>query len=165
VPGSARPRSWTVCFHLSSVIFRQRVRGVFVAGGRVYSKRTMPITWQISPRGHVDVLFTDPYSQAEAEKVMKQVFAEPGVPRPLRFVVDVRQSTPPDAEFVVNAITFWQMHVSEMWDAKIAIVAATERQAGMAEMTELSAESRDLPFTIRRFHESERAEADAWLHS
>jgi hypothetical protein len=125
----------------------------------------MPITWQLNPRGHVDVAFLDPYSQDEAEKVMKQVFAEPGVPRPLRFLVDVRQSTPPDAEFVVNAITFWQMHVSHMWNAKIAVVAATERQAGMAEMTELSAESRDLPFTIRRFHESEWTDAESWLHA
>jgi hypothetical protein len=125
----------------------------------------MPITWQLAPSGHVEIVFSDPYSQIEAEKVMTHIYSEPGVPRPLRFLVDVRQSTPPDAEFVVNAITFWQLHVSHMWNAKIAVVAATERQAGMAELSELSAESRDLPFTIKRFYESERGDAERWLNS
>ena len=124
----------------------------------------MPITWRTSDGGRrVEVIFSDPYSIAESEKVMKEVFAAPGVARPLRFLIDVRGATPPDAEFVLNATTFWQLHISEMWGAKIAIVAASDRQIGMAQMSERSAESRELPFTVHVFHESAMDAAEQWL--
>ena len=124
----------------------------------------MPIGWHVSEGGRrVDVNFSDPYSIAESEKVMQEIFATPGVARPLRFLIDVRGATPPDAEFVLNATTFWQLHISEMWGAKIAIVASTERQIGMGHMSERSAESRELPFTVQVFHESEIDAAARWL--
>lgn len=123
----------------------------------------MPITWQVSDTGRIDLVFSDPYSIAESETAMKRIFADPSVGRPLRFLVDVRQSQPPDTEFVANAISFWQMHISNMWDAKVAVVAASERQVGMAHMSERAAESRELPFTVRVFREAEWKEAERWL--
>jgi hypothetical protein len=83
--------------------------------------------------------------------------------RPLRFLVDVRHSAAPDTEFVSNAITFWQLHVDKMWGAKVAIITATEGQARMAHVSEMTAESRELPFTLRVFDQSELAEAQQWL--
>ena len=106
---------------------------------------------------------TDPYTREESEKVMKEVYAQPAVKRPLRFLVDVRTSTPPDTDFVGNALTFWQLHVSEMRGARIAVIAATEGQTRMAHMSELSAESRELPFTMRVFSPREFDDAVRWL--
>jgi hypothetical protein len=123
----------------------------------------MPITWRAEESGAIHLVFSDPYSITESEKVMIDIFSNPGVTRPLRFLVDVRQSKPPDTDFVVNATNFWQLHIDKMWDAKIAIVAATERQAGMAQISERSTEARQLPFTLRLFHESESTEAEEWL--
>jgi hypothetical protein len=124
----------------------------------------MPITWRVSGSGgRIDVVFTDPYTGPESEKVMREIFAAPGVTRPLGLLVDVRHSAAPDTEFVVNATTFFQLHVHEMWGAKVAVVAATEGQVGMGHMSERTAESRDLPFTVRVFRESEWHEAEQWL--
>jgi hypothetical protein len=96
---------------------------------------------------------------------MKEIYAAPDVARPLRFLIDVRDGTPPDAEFVLNATTFWQLYISEMWGAKIAIVAGSERQIGMAQMSERSAESRELPFTVHVFRGSEIVAAEQWLEA
>jgi hypothetical protein len=124
----------------------------------------MPITWQVNTQtGWIDIAFSDPYTADEAERVMKEIFAQLGLSHPLRFLVDVRGSTPPSAEFVVNATTFWQMHASDMWGAKVAIVTATEPQRAKAELTEHSAASRELPFTVRVFPESEFDDAQRWL--
>ena len=123
----------------------------------------MPITWRSSNRARIDVVFSDPYSLSESERVMKEIYASPEVARPLRFLIDVRRSTPPDIEFVANAISFWQQHVGEMWDARIAVVAAGERQLDMAHMSERTAEARELPFTVRVFTESALEEAERWL--
>ena len=125
----------------------------------------MPITWRATGIGCFEVVFSDPYTIADSEKVMKDIFADAGAVRPLRFLIDVRQSTPPDTEFVTNAITFWQLHVSSMWGAKIAVLTASERQAEMAHMSERTAESRDLPFTLRVFGRFEREEAERWLEA
>ena len=123
----------------------------------------MPITWRPGDNGRIDVAFTAPYTTAESERVMKEIYERDDIARPLRFLVDVRQTSPPDAEFVVNAITFWQLHVSEMWGAKIAVVTATAGQLGMAHVSEQSAEGRDLPFKVRAFRESEWTDAERWL--
>jgi hypothetical protein len=125
----------------------------------------MPIAWRATPTGRVEMVFSDPYTIRESEDAMKQVYADPRIVRPLRFLVDVRQSTPPDTEFVANAITFWQLHVSEMWGAKIAVMTATERQDGMAHLTEHTTEARELPFTLRVFHADEWDAARQWLAS
>ena len=122
----------------------------------------MPITWRMSA-SWIDVKFSDPYTLPESEAVMKEIFAQPGVTRPLRFLVDVRHSAAPDTEFVGNAITFWQLHVDKMWGAKVAIVTGTEGQARMARVSDLTARSRELPFTLRVFDESELAQAHQWL--
>lgn len=122
----------------------------------------MPITWRTGQGGRIDVAFSDPYSLPESEKVMKEIYARPDVGRPLRFLVDVRQSSPPDADFVLNAVTFWQAHVRDMWKAKVAVVAATDAQIDKAEFTERSAAWRDLPFTLRVFRDV--PEAERWLN-
>lgn len=122
----------------------------------------MPITWRMNA-SWIDVTFTDPYTLPESEAVMKEIFAQPGVTRPLRFLVDVRNSSAPNTEFVGNAITFWQLHVDKMWGAKVAIVTGTEGQARMARVSDLTARSRELPFTLRVFDESELAQAQQWL--
>ena len=123
----------------------------------------MPITTRANGGPWIDVLFSDPYTREESEQVMKAIFAQPGLARPLRFLVDVRQSTPPDAEFVVNAITFWQLHVSDMWGARVAILTASEGQAEMAELSEHYAQWRELPFTLRRFGKDDEGVATDWL--
>ena len=124
----------------------------------------MPITWRVNDHtGWIDITFTDPYTLDEAERVMKDVFALLGLSRPLRFLIDVRASTPPSAEFVVNATTFWQLHAADMWGAKIAIVTATAPQKTKAELSEHSAAARELPFTVRVFTESETETAKQWL--
>ena len=123
----------------------------------------VPIAWNVNA-GRVDVVFSDPYDIAEAERTMKEIYGTPGIGRPLRMLVDVRRSAPPDTEFVVNAINFWQLHVSEMWGARVAVIAASMAQVDMGEMSQRSAESRELPFSVRTFVESEQAEAERWLH-
>jgi hypothetical protein len=123
----------------------------------------MPITWRRNAAGRIDVAFAEPYSTQESERVMKEIYSQPGLARPLRFLVDVRASTPPDTEFVVNAINFWQLHVRDMWGARVAVVAATDGQMGMADISEQSVEWRNLPFTVRAFRESEWQEAERWL--
>ena len=125
----------------------------------------MPITWRVNDTGRVDVLFSDPYSIAESEKVMTQIFADTRPARPLRFLVDLRNSAAPDVEFVASAITFWQLHVSSMWGAKVAVVALNERQLDMGHMSERTAESRELPFTVRVFPESSSNDAERWLET
>ena len=122
----------------------------------------MPITWRATGKW-VEIVFSDPYTQPESERIMRDVFADPRVTRPLRFLVDVRDSAPPDSEFVGNAITFWQAHIDQMWGAKVAVVTATEGQVRMGRLSESTAESRELPFAIRSFSESEMAEAVRWL--
>jgi hypothetical protein len=122
----------------------------------------MPITWRVGGDGHrIEIVFTDPYSIPESERVMKEIFARPELPRPLRFLVDVRNSQPPDMDFIVNATTFWQVHITHMWKAKVAVVAATDAQIGMAEMSERSAEWSESPFTVHVFREVHAAEQ--WL--
>ena len=123
----------------------------------------MPITWRATDDDRITIVFSNPYSIAESEKAMKEIFATPGLGRPFRFLVDVRQTVAPDVEFVTSAITFWQLHVREMWDAKIAVVAATDDQISMADMSEQSTAARELPFTLRVFRESEWEEAERWL--
>ena len=124
----------------------------------------MPITWRVNDHtGWIDITFTDPYTLDGAERVMKDIFALLGLSRPLRFLIDVRASTPPSAEFVVNATTFWQLHAADMWGAKVAIVTATAPQKTKAELSEHSAASRELPFTVRVFTESELETAKQWL--
>jgi hypothetical protein len=123
----------------------------------------MPITWRVGGGSIVEIVFSDPYTIADSEHAMKEVFAHRSLPRPLRFLVDVRDSAPPDTEFVASAITFWQLHVSEMWDAKIAVVAASERQLGMAQMSERTVASRELPFTVRVFEDPDLHKAEEWL--
>ena len=122
----------------------------------------MPITWGINGRV-IEVTFSDPYTREESESMMKDIFGEPGLTYPLRFLVDVRHSTPPDIEFVGNAIMFWQLHVDKMWGAKVAIVTGTEGQASMAQVSALTARSRELPFTLREFDQSELVQAQQWL--
>ena len=122
----------------------------------------MPITWQVTPT-RVDITFTDPYALPDAEAVMKQIFAHPGLRRPFRFLVDVRESATPNTDFVGNAITFWQLHVDKMWSARVAIVTGTAEQSRMAHMSELTARSRELPFRLRVFDQGELALARAWL--
>jgi stage II sporulation SpoAA-like protein len=122
------------------------------------------ITWQLNGN-RIDIVFSDPYTLAESEKVMREIFADARAKRPLRFLVDVRQSTPPDSEFVGNAITFWQAHISHMWNARIALVAATDAQARMGRLSGDTAESRALPFTVRVFPESDWGAATSWLDS
>jgi hypothetical protein len=123
----------------------------------------MPITWQMNDRGRIDIRFDGSYTTQESEQVMKEIYAHPGVRRPLRFLVDVRHTTPPDTEFVVNAVNFWQLHVHDMWGAKVAVVTATDGQMGMADVSEQSIEWRDLPFTLRGFREGEWRDAERWL--
>ena len=124
----------------------------------------MPITWQVNHRtGWIDITFSDPYTLDQAERVMKDVFAQLGLSRPLRFLVDVTGSTPPDSAFVVNATTFWQMHAGDMWGAKVAIVTADDRQTAKAQLSEDSAASRQLPFTVRVFPGSDIDAAQRWL--
>jgi hypothetical protein len=123
----------------------------------------MPITARVGSNRWIEILFTDPYTREESEQVMKGIFARLGLPRPLRFLVDVRQSTPPDAEFVIGAITFWQLHISDMWGARIAIITSTDEQTAMAELSEHSARGRELPFELRAFPPSDLSGATAWL--
>jgi hypothetical protein len=125
----------------------------------------MPITWELGKGGRVDVVFSDPYTLEESEKTMKAIFADPTPARPLRMLVDVRQSAPPDTEFVVNAINFWQLHVDKMWGAKVAVVTANDAQADMGHISERSAEARELPFTLHVFLDAQRADAEAWLQA
>ena len=122
----------------------------------------MPITWRAN-NGRIDVIFTGVYTTAESERVMREIYAQPNLGRPLRFLVDVRHTSPPDTEFVVNAVTFWQLHVQDMWGAKVAVVAATDGQLGMADVSERAAESRELPFTVRAFREADWDDAERWL--
>jgi hypothetical protein len=96
---------------------------------------------------------------------MQEVYGRTDLQRPLRFLVDVRRSTPPDAEFVVNAVTFWQMHVHDMWGARIAVVAATDGQMGMADISSQTVEWRDLPFMLRAFREDQWKDAERWLET
>lgn len=124
----------------------------------------MAVTWRMSPDG-IDIKFSDPYSLAESERVMKEVFARPDVPRPLRLLVDVRDTTPPTTEFVSSAVNFWQLHVDKMWGARIAIVTDTTGQTRMAHVSERTAEWRELPFTLRTFDGAEWAQARDWLVS
>ena len=123
----------------------------------------MPIAWQVSDGDRIDIVFSNPYTIAESERVMNEVFATLRLTRPLRFLVDVRHSAPPDLDFVSNAITFWQLHVNDMWGAKVAIVTANAQQVGMGQMSERTAEARQLPFTLRVFDDSEWDEARQWL--
>ena len=74
----------------------------------------------------------------------------------------MRDSAAPNTEFVGNAITFWQLHVDKM-GAKVAIVTGTEGQARMARVSDLTARSRELPFTLRVFDQSEIVQAQQWL--
>jgi len=122
----------------------------------------MPITWRMDGR-RIQVTFSDPYTREESERVMKDIFGQPGLTYPLRFLVDVRNSASPDIEFVGNAILFWQLHVDKMWGAKVAIVTGTEGQASMAHVSAQTAQSRALPFTLREFDQSELAQAHQWL--
>jgi hypothetical protein len=122
----------------------------------------MPITWRLDGRS-IEITFSNPYTREESERVMKEIFAEPGLTHPLRFLVDVRNSASPDIEFVGNAILFWQLHVDKMWGAKVAIVTGTESQASMAQVSAQTAQSRELPFTLREFDQSEWAQAQEWL--
>lgn len=123
----------------------------------------MPITARVDHNRWIDIVFTDPYTREESEQVMEGIFSRLGLRRPLRFRVDVRQSTPPDAEFVISAITFWQLHISDMWGARIAILTGNDAQTAMAELSEQSARGRELPFELRVFPPSEEAAASAWL--
>jgi hypothetical protein len=50
-----------------------------------------------------------------------------------------------------------------MWGAKVAIVTGTERQARMAHVSESTAQSRELPFTLRVFDEPGTGRALQWL--
>jgi hypothetical protein len=125
----------------------------------------MAITWQVHDSGRLDVVFAGPYTAEESERVMTDIYAQPGLSRPLRFLVDVRQTTPPDTEFVVRAITFWQLHITDMWGARIAVVTATEGQMNMAGISSDTVEWRNLPFTVRPFRESEWEDAELWLAS
>ena len=124
----------------------------------------MPVIWRKSGY-RIDITFSDPYSLEDAERVMKEIWAHPGAPSPLLLLVDVRQSTPPTTEFVGNAIMFWQLHVDKMWGAKIAVVTGTSGQTRMAEVSGRTAESRDLPFTMRTFDGTGIAEALTWLRA
>jgi hypothetical protein len=110
-----------------------------------------------------EVTFTDPYTLTEAETVMKEIYRQPGLPHPLRFLVDVRHAAAPSTEFVGNAVMFWQLHVDKMWGAKVAIVTGTEPQARMAHVSESTAQSRELPFTLRVFDEPDAGQALQWL--
>jgi hypothetical protein len=123
----------------------------------------MPISWSVERNGQVNVSFIADYSIEEAERVMKEVYADARPARPLRFLVDVRHSAPPDIEFIVSAVTFWQLHAKDMWDARVAVVTATARQEDMARMSAQSAAWRNLPFSVRSFHEPEWDEARRWL--
>lgn len=125
----------------------------------------MPITSRVDHNRWIDIVFTDPYTREESEQVMMGIFSRLGLRRPLRFLVDVRQSTPPDAEFVVSAITFWQLHISDMWGARVAILTGNDEQTAMAELSEQSAKGRELPFELRVFRPTEVAAASAWLLS
>lgn len=122
----------------------------------------MPITWRMNA-SWIDVTFTDPYTLPESEAVMKEIYRQAGLTRPLRFLVDVRHAAAPSTEFVGNAIMFWQLHVDQMWGAKVAIVTGTERQARMAHVSESTAQSRELPFTLRVFDELDTGQALQWL--
>lgn len=123
----------------------------------------MPIIWQVTEGDRVDIVFSNPYTTAESEKVMNEIYARPGLSRPLRFLVDVRQSAAPDVDFVANAITFWQLHINDMWNAKVAVVTANPIQAGMGRISERAAQSRELPFAVRVFGDEEWDEAKRWL--
>lgn len=122
----------------------------------------MPITWRQNGRW-MDVTFSDPYTLHEAEAVMTEIYKQPGLIRPPRFLIDVRRAAVPNTEFVTNAVMFWQLNIHHMWGAKVAIVTGTERQARLAHISESTAESRELPFTVEVFDEADIGKALQWL--
>ena len=66
---------------------------------------------------------------------------------------------------LASAITFWPLHISDMWGARVAILTGNDAQTAMAELSEHSARGRELPFELRVFPPSEEAAATTWLLS
>jgi hypothetical protein len=110
--------------------------------------------------GKYDLIeFSDPYTVRESEQTMQAVLDNRRTQAPLRLLVDVRHSQPPETAFVQNAATFWRQHLSQMDGARIAVLVATDAQFGMARMSEIYTEQ--MPFRLRAFRDL--AQAEEWL--
>jgi hypothetical protein len=108
------------------------------------------------------MVFTDPYTAAEAERALSAMLADPGVVRPLGLLVDARYGSAPSPVFVESFVASWERQKDEMRDARIAIVVANQGQREMAHMLEIMAlDLRRLPLQVRTFRHP--VGATGWL--
>ena len=121
----------------------------------------MPITWHEDAKHRWAVLvYSDPYTTSEWNLAIQGILEHP-IAASRRLLVDRRDSTAPTSDFVRHLISFGERHGSQAVGARIALVASHSAGYGMARMTEILSEVKNLPITVRSFREYK--DAEAWL--
>ena len=122
----------------------------------------MPVYWREGLKGRWAVLvYTDPYTMEQFERVMADIFADP-ISRPqLRLLIDRRSCSTPMPDFARRLVDFAERHRDRFAGAKVAAVVADDAMFGMGRMVENMLEAKGLPPEMRTFRDWSVAEQ--WL--
>lgn len=122
----------------------------------------MTISWRESLTGNAVVtVFSDPYTVLEWRETVQALAAGRSDREPLRLMVDGRDCTPPTAEFIVRALSVFEMPELRAAGGRVAIVVSSDAAYSMGRLTEAAVDIRKLPLALRTFRDW--AEAERWI--
>ena len=122
----------------------------------------MPVYWRESLKGRwAVVVYSDPYTMEQFERVMSEIFAHP-ISRPeLRLLVDRRYCSAPMSDFIQRMVACADKHRVQLAGSRAAAVVSTDAMYGMGRMLESLVEAKSLPGEVRTFRDWD--EAEQWL--
>jgi hypothetical protein len=124
----------------------------------------MPVHFREALKGPWLVLvYADPYSMDDVERVMQTVLSHPRARSPLRLLIDRRYSTAPDSHFIGRLLACGERHREQFHGARVAVVVTSDVALGVARMVENLVELTDLPPIVRSFQVWD--DAERWLAS
>lgn len=119
---------------------------------------TVPVTTTPNSSGGYQILvIADPYTLEEWRAVVTEALAAPAFIRNGALLVDRRAAAPVTAEFVDEMIGILSRHRDALTGARVAVVTSDVATYGMARMTQIKSENRNLEVSIQAFRSYENA--------
>jgi hypothetical protein len=122
----------------------------------------MAIRWREDlKRRWAVVVYADPFTADEFQRVMTEILAHPISAPPLRLLVDRRYCSAPMPEFINRVVAFADGHRDRLNGARVALVVANDAAHGNARSVELTGEAKQFPVSVQPFREW--TDAERWL--
>ena len=122
----------------------------------------MPVSWHEASNGPwVVIVYTDPYTIDDFERVMLEILAHPIAHPELRLLIDRRHCSTPLPDFVRRLVQCAERHRTQLAGSRTAAVVKDDAMYGMGRMIENLVEAKKLPQEVRTFRDWDAAER--WL--